>query len=283
MIFLSSPFRPYYDGKRIYNPPTSGTHSPRRFATHPPFPAKVACGNPVKRQVRPLYSRKRQTRPSFANDLGPQVPHQVQRNCTRAASNHPGRATAPQITEINRQFLADQKEFALYISVAANLKRHLIKPVPAIYLAALRHPINNFLCVSVLAILDHLDTTYGKITSNNLAKNLLNMHRKWSSTQPLESLWDNKNQCRHMALTLDPISDRATVQAALNNLNCTGVFIDAVKLWCLRPEVDCTYNKICEHYTLANLERQRELTAKSAGYHGTSLAATGNIPGNIPA
>jgi hypothetical protein len=196
-----------------------------------------------------------------------------------AAPNHPAGATAPQITEINRQFLADQKEFALYISVAANLKRQLIKAVPAIYLAALRDPINNFSRVSVLNILDHLDTTYGTITSDDLAKNLQNMHREWSSTQPLEALWDNINQCRHMALALDPISDRAAVQAALDNLDRSGVFIDAVKFWRLRPEVDRTYANIRAHFTLADLERQRELTAKSAGYHGTALAATGNTQG----
>jgi hypothetical protein len=73
------------------------------------------------------------------------------------------------------------------------------------------------------------------------------------------------------------------VQAALDNLDRTGVFIDAVKLWRLRPEIDRTYNNICwEHFTLADLKRQRELTAKSAGYHGTALAATGKTPPHVP-
>ena len=85
-----------------------------------------------------------------------------------------------------------------------------------------------------------------------------------------------------MAFTLDPISDRAAVQAALDNLDRTGVFIDAVKLWHLSPEADRTYNNIREHFTLANLERQRKLTAKSAGYHGSALAATSNNPPHVP-
>ena len=88
----------------------------------------------------------------------------------KGAPEHPAGATDPQINEINRQFLADPKEFTLYISVAVNLKRQLIKAAPAIYLAALRHPTNIFSLVSVLTILDHSDTTYGKITSDALAK-----------------------------------------------------------------------------------------------------------------
>ena len=86
-----------------------------------------------------------------------------------------------------------------------------------------------------------------------------------------------------MALALDTISDRAAIQSALDNLDRTGVFIDAVKLWRLRPEADHTYNNIQEHFTVANLERQRELTAKSASYHGAALVANSNVLNVTPA
>ena len=81
-----------------------------------------------------------------------------------------------------------------------------------------------------------------------------------------------------MAFALGSISDRVAVQAALDNLDQTGVFIDAVKLWRLRPEADRTYDNIRQHFTLADLKRQRALTAKSTGYHGSALAATSNNP-----
>ena len=194
-----------------------------------------------------------------------------------AAPDHPAGATAPIITEINRQFLADQKEFTLYTSVAANLKRQLLKAVPELYLEALRHPTRNFSRLTVLAILEHLDTTYGAITTDDLAVNRKNLHREWSSAQPLEALWTNIIRCRHIAHDLNAISDMDAVQAALDNIDRTGVFIDAVKLWRLRPSVERTFANMQVHFNLADLERQRELTAKTAGYHGAALAIGAHV------
>jgi hypothetical protein len=82
-----------------------------------------------------------------------------------AAPAHLAGATAHVITEVNRQFLAHQKELTIYTSVAANLKRQILKAMPELYLEELRHPTTNFSRVSVLAILDHLDTNYGTKTS----------------------------------------------------------------------------------------------------------------------
>ena len=194
-----------------------------------------------------------------------------------AAPNHPDGATGPVITEINRQFLADQKEFQTYTNVAGTLKRQVLQAVPELYLEELRHPTRNFSRLTVLAILDHLDSTYGTITTDDLAANRKNLHREWSSAQPLESLWTNITRCRHVAQALDPISDMEAVQAALDNLDRTGVFIDAVKLWRLRPSAERTLANMKAHFTLADLERQRELTAKSAGYHGAALATAPNV------
>ena len=192
-----------------------------------------------------------------------------------AAPDHPPAATAPIITEINRQFLADQREFAVYTDVGFHLKRQLLKAVPALYLDKLRHPTRHFARHTVLELLAHLDKTYGKLTTDDLAINRKNLHREWSSAQSLESLWSNIDLCCQIALELNPISDMDAVQAALDNLERTGVFTDAIKLWRHRPSAERTYENMQEHFNLADLERQRELTAKSAGYHGASLATAG--------
>jgi hypothetical protein len=195
-----------------------------------------------------------------------------------AAPNHPPAATAPIITEINRQFLADQHEFAVYTDVGFHLKRQLLKAVPALYLDKLRHPTRHFARHTVLELLAHLDTTYGKLTTDDLAINRKNLHREWSSAQTLESLWSNIDRCRQIALELNPISDMDAVQAALDNLERTGVFTDAIKLWRHRPSEERTYDNMQEHFNLADLERQRELTAKSAGYHGASFVTGTPVP-----
>jgi hypothetical protein len=166
--------------------------------------------------------------------------------------------------------------------VAANFKRQLLKAVLELYIEDLRHPTRHFSRVSVLAILDHLDTNYGTITTNNLAANRKNLHSEWSGAQSLEALWTNIICCRHIAHDLNAISEMDAVQAALDNLDRTRVFIDAVKLWRLHPSADRTFaTNMRVHFTLADLERLRELTAKSAGYHGAALA-TGNNPPHVP-
>jgi hypothetical protein len=186
---------------------------------------------------------------------------------------HPIAATAAIITEANRKFLADQAEFTIFISVAAQLKRQLLKAVPPpLYLMEICHPTSHFSRLSVLEILSHLDTTYGTLTTDDLAANRKNLDREWTSSQPLEALWDNITRCRHIANALDPISDMAAVQSALDNLDRTGVFVDAVKLWRLRPSAERNLANMKKHFNLANLERKRELTAKAAGYHGAALA-----------
>jgi hypothetical protein len=90
--------------------------------------------------------------------------------------------------------------------------------------------------------------------NDDLAENRKNLHRKWSSAQPLEALWTNIIRCRHIAHNLILISDLDAVQAALDTLNCTGVFIDAVKLWRLRPSAERTLANMRAHFTLADLE-----------------------------
>jgi hypothetical protein len=71
------------------------------------------------------------------------------------------------------------------------------------------------------------------------------------------------------------------LQAALDNLDRTGVFIDAVKLWRLCPSAERTFANMQVHFTLTDLEHQRESTAKLAGYHGAALA-TGHNPPHVP-
>jgi hypothetical protein len=116
-----------------------------------------------------------------------------------AAPDHPAGATAPIITEINHLFLANQKEFTLYTSVAANLKRQLLKAVPELYIEDLRHPTRNFSRVSMLAILNHLDTNYGTITTDNLAANR-------TANGPERNPWRPSGPALFIAATLPTIS-----------------------------------------------------------------------------
>jgi hypothetical protein len=52
---------------------------------------------------------------------------------------HQAGATAAQITEDNRQYLADQKEFSIYMATEAKLKQMVLTAVPTTYTNALKN------------------------------------------------------------------------------------------------------------------------------------------------
>jgi hypothetical protein len=90
---------------------------------------------------------------------------------------HPGDtpeigATAAAITEANRRFLADSKEYALYVNTDTASKKLLLKAVPIGFTQKLKDPLLGFATVTTLQFLQHLDTTYGIVTEDDLDRNL---------------------------------------------------------------------------------------------------------------
>jgi hypothetical protein len=55
-----------------------------------------------------------------------------------AAPIHLAGATAAQITEDNRQYLADQKEFSVYMATEAKLKHLILTAVPTMFTNAIK-------------------------------------------------------------------------------------------------------------------------------------------------
>jgi hypothetical protein len=92
----------------------------------------------------------------------------------------------------------------------------------------------------LLALLTHLDTTYGTITADDLTANLKALDRVWSTEQPIKDLWLQLRACRVFAATRDPITEATAVGSAIKNLENTGVFIDALKEWRRIPDADRT-------------------------------------------
>lgn len=135
---------------------------------------------------------------------------------------HAANATGAQITETNRAYKANLEEFALVAAVKASLKKILIAAVPETYIKTLKDDVIGYADVSVRAILEHLDTTYGTVTSDDLYENELAMDKAWSPTQPLEDLWNQILACKRYAQPHDPISDKKMIRSALTNLQTFG-------------------------------------------------------------
>ena len=81
--------------------------------------------------------------------------------------DHDNEATQYQITEINRQYAADLKEFNAYIAVDANLKKQLIKAVPDTFIDELSDELLGYAKTTTLSLLTHLTSTYGTVTAED--------------------------------------------------------------------------------------------------------------------
>ena len=108
-------------------------------------------------------------------------------------------------------------------SVSSQLKKLLITAVPETFIKTKRDEFFGYANVTVLQLLDHLDATYGTVTAADLTKNTEAMEKEWSTTQPLEDLWNQITICQAFAKDHDPISERAAIRSACNNLSfCCG-------------------------------------------------------------
>jgi hypothetical protein len=203
---------------------------------------------------------------------------------------HPAGATAPQITEINRQHKADITEFNTYHKTDAALRKQLIDAIPAEYIDILQDQEMGFANVTTLEIMTHLQSNYGTLSINELTENLTQMYSSWSPNDSIEKLLTQIRTCREFAKDSEEITDTAALRAALDNVEKSGVFGDAVRDFRKKDEADQTYASFVLLFSKADKERRRLETTKSAGYHSaaiaittdTALAATGTSAKNTP-
>jgi hypothetical protein len=184
---------------------------------------------------------------------------------------HEPNSTQHRITEVNRAYAANLKEFNVYIAVDANLKKQLIKAVPDTFIDELSDELLGYAKTTTLSLLNHLTSTYGTVTDEDLNDNLADLSRPWTSAQPLEDLWKQIKRCQLVAQHRDPISEALAVRSAVINLDNSGVFIDTLKEWRNIPLADRTMIRLKTLFNKANFERKRQLTSTHAGYNANAL------------
>lgn len=178
----------------------------------------------------------------------------------------PPNPTAAQITEINRQYKADLAQFQLFGAAKSLLRSQLLASVPDTYTKILKNTQLGYANATALALLNHLDTTYGTVTPDDLTANTNNMNRQWDPTQPIEDLWNQIKDCQAYAEPHDPISNAHAIRAAINNLEASGVFTEALRKWRDRPIVEHTWDRLTADFNKADKERNRHLTTKHLGF-----------------
>jgi hypothetical protein len=126
--------------------------------------------------------------------------------------------------------------------------------------------------LSTRDLLDHLDTTYGDLTADDLAANVENMNLQWNPENSIEAVFIQVNTCRDIATDGgDPITEPTAVRSILQNFEASGVFPDAIRLWRARPRLEHTLANITSHFIDADRERIRAQTSRAGGFAAAAI------------
>ena len=196
---------------------------------------------------------------------------------------HAPGATAAAITETNRQFAYDLGEYTRFLAIAEELKKQILLAVPVRYLAILEDADLGFADVPASAMLAHLKTSYGNITIEEIEANRSRLTADWNPDAPMEDLWLRIHESQRYATAAgEDITDAAAIRLTLAVLEKTGVFITACEKWRDLADAEWTLVNFKAHFTKADQERIRILTARTAGYHGANAADVPTTPPPTP-
>jgi len=137
------------------------------------------------------------------------------------------------------------------------IKKQMLKAIPHVYLKELEDDMHGFAHLTPLQVLQHMKTTYGSITPQDLEHNLKELEAPWDPATPLETLFANGIKCRQLAQAGgDPISDQTYIRKIIQVLTDSGVFTQAIHEWNIKPLADKTVANLRIHFYLADKERR---------------------------
>jgi hypothetical protein len=139
---------------------------------------------------------------------------------------------------------------------------------PEKYLSDLKDPITKFRRCTPIELLNHLWTTFGTITSKDLTNNWSAMNAQWNPPTPIADLFKQLQDGQILAKDgNEDITNSQLLRLCYDNVNATGLFDDALKIWRAKPDDDKTYTAFKALMTIEHDDRMKnQLTSKAAGY-----------------
>jgi hypothetical protein len=191
----------------------------------------------------------------------------------------PTNRTAFQITEDIRQYNVAREEFKTYCEFKIILVSMITNNCPEKYLTTLKDPITKFRRCSPLTLLQHLWSDYGTITSQDLTTNYTRMTTQWNPPTPIEDLFLQLRDGQEFATDgHETISDSQLLRLCYDNINKTGLFNDALKVWRAKPIADKTYLLFCAYMTTEHEDRMKnQTTSEGAGYSSNNVSTITDI------
>lgn len=182
--------------------------------------------------------------------------------------NHAINATNAQIHAADTTYNRAIEEFQTYNTTSNALRALLITAVESNYYNILNDPLFGYANTTPREIFEHLDNTYGTISTKDLEKNREALKAPWNPDDDITSLWTRIKECQDFARhTAEAISDNTAMLLTLEALTASGVMSAYINEWKRKESVDQTYANFKLHFDKANKVRIEELTSKQAGFH----------------
>ena len=152
---------------------------------------------------------------------------------------NPEGLTAFQIAENVRQYRVAREDRKTFCKFQIILVSMITNNCPGKYLTTLKNPITKFCRGTPLQILQHLWTKYGTISSQDLTANYTAMAAKWNPPTPIEDLFLQLRDGQEFATDgNESISNSQLLRLCYDNVNSTGLFNDALKIWRAKAQAD---------------------------------------------
>jgi hypothetical protein len=191
----------------------------------------------------------------------------------RAPANTDG--TAAQISAARHIWEEDVQTYRTYISVQQALKKQIVSVFEPMYLDVLNDNMVGFANISARDMLDHLFGTYGNITAVDLEINFEHMRRAWDPQQPVESLFNQLQDCAdYSEAGCVLIGHPQQINFGYAKIFATGHFMSACRRWNEKLLVDKTWAQFKAHFS-ATYRQHKQMQGESAapaGYHSANEA-----------
>ena len=190
----------------------------------------------------------------------------------------PANATAAQTNTITSQWNQQTKDFNTYNAVETALKGQILAAVEDTYVCSLKEDDFGYANVSARDLLVHLEETYAELDADALEANLEILKEPWEPAETMEPLWERARQVKAVAAAGgEQISDGQILITIRSVVKSSGVFELDMRDWDNKPAVQRTWANFKTHFTKANKERVKNLTAGQIQHR--AFGATSSRPG----
>jgi hypothetical protein len=155
------------------------------------------------------------------------------------------------------------------------LQKQIIMAFEPMYLEILNNEMVGFDNTTARHMLDHLFLSFGIINAVDLEHNWENMRKAWDPHQPVESLFNQIQDCVDYAEAGGiTISEAQNLQTAYTKIFATVIFHSDCRRWNDRLPAEQNWNALKNHFATAYRQHNsmQGETASASGYANAAVA-----------